>query len=45
MTKRKNRSYTDEFRRETVALIPEQGYNVSKATEPLGVTDKLLYNW
>jgi len=45
MTKRKNRSYTDEFRREAVALITEQGYSVSKAAASLGVTDKLLYNW
>jgi len=45
MTKRKNRSYTDEFRQEAVALVVEQGYSVPKAAASLGITDKLLYNW
>ena len=45
MTKRKVRSYTVEFKKETVALVTEQGYSVSKAAESLGITDKLLYNW
>ena len=45
MTKRKNRSYTEEFKQEAVALVTEQGYSVPKAAESLGITDKLLYNW
>ena len=45
MTKRKVRSYTVEFKKETVALVTEQGYSVSKAAKSLGITDKLLYNW
>ncbi len=45
MTKRKNRSYTNEFKQEAVALVTEQGYSVSKAATSLGITDKLLYNW
>ena len=31
MTKRKNRSYTNEFKQEAVALVLEQGYTVPKA--------------
>lgn len=45
MTKRKNRSYTPEFRLEAVALVNEQGYSVSRAAASLGITDKLLYSW
>lgn len=45
MTKRKNRSYTNEFKQEAVALVTEQGYSVPKAAASLGITDKLLYNW
>lgn len=45
MTKRTNRSYTAEFKQEAVALVTEQGYSVPKAAAPLGITDKLLYNW
>ncbi|AUI85677.1 transposase [Vibrio azureus] len=45
MTKRKNRSYTNDFKREAVALVTEQGYSVTKAAASLGITDKLLYNW
>ncbi|MFC3123069.1 transposase [Agaribacter flavus] len=45
MTKRKNRSYTTEYKQETVALVTEQGYSVARAAASLGITDKLLYNW
>lgn len=45
MTKRKNRTYTNEFKQEAVALVTEQGYSVLKAAASLGITDKLLYNW
>ncbi|KZW98708.1 transposase [Pseudoalteromonas luteoviolacea] len=44
MTKRKNRTYTNEFKQEAVALVTEQGYSVPKAAASLGITDKLLYN-
>ena len=43
--KRKNKTYTDEFREEAVALILDQGYSVSDAATSLGVSTKLLYNW
>jgi transposase len=45
MTKRKNRTYSDEFKKEAVALVTEQGYTVSEAATSLGITAKLLYNW
>ncbi len=45
MTKRKNRTYTLEFKKEAVALVTEQGYSIPNAAASLGITDKLLYNW
>ena len=45
MTKRKNRTYTDEFKQEAVALVLEQNYSVGDAAASLGITSKLLYNW
>lgn len=45
MTKRTNRSYTNEFKQEAIALVTEQGYSVPKAAASLGITDKLLYSW
>lgn len=43
--KRKNKTYTSEFKEEAVALILDQGYSVSDAATSLGVATKLLYNW
>lgn len=31
------RSYTDEFKREAVALVVEQGYKVTEAGRSLGI--------
>ncbi|REL25696.1 IS3 family transposase [Thalassotalea euphylliae] len=45
MTKRKNKTYTTEFKQEAVALVTEQGYTVSQAAASLGITTKLIYNW
>jgi len=45
MTKRKNRTYSDEFKKEAIALVSEQGYSVSEAATSLGINTKLLYNW
>ncbi|KUI97137.1 transposase [Vibrio sp. MEBiC08052] len=45
MIKRKNRTYTNEFKQEAVALVTEQGYSVPKAAASLGIADKPLYNW
>jgi len=45
MTKRKNKTYTTEFKLEAVALVTDQGYSVSEAAASLGITTKLIYNW
>lgn len=45
MTKRKNKTYSTEFKQEAVALVTEQGYTVTEAAASLGITTKLIYNW
>ncbi|MFT6122003.1 MAG: transposase [Oleiphilaceae bacterium] len=45
MTKRINKHYPEEFKKEAVALVLEQNYTVVEAAASLGVTDKILYNW
>ncbi|NHB94485.1 transposase [Photorhabdus cinerea] len=37
--------FTDNFKREAVNLIVEQGYTVPLAAETLGISTKLLYTW
>lgn len=44
-TKRQQKTYTDEFRSETLALISEQGSSVQDPTLALGITTSLLYSW
>jgi len=39
------RQYTDEFKRDAVALVMEQGYTLTLAAQNLGVTTKLLSRW
>lgn len=36
-TKRVNRTYSQEFKQEAVALVVEQGYSVAEAGRSLGV--------
>ncbi len=45
MINRKNKTYTDEFKREAVALVTDQGYAVTEAAASLCITTKLIYNW
>ena len=45
MSKRKRRTYTDEFKTEAVKLVPEQGYSLAAAARNLGVSANLLRNW
>lgn len=45
MSKRKRRSYTDEFKCDAVRLVTEQGYPVSEAARNLGVHENLLRSW
>lgn len=44
-TKRKNKSYTRQFKEETVALVTEQGYSVIDAASAVGVQPNQIYNW
>ena len=43
--KRKNKSYTRQFKEETVALVTEQGYSVLDAASAGGVQPNQIYNW
>ena len=44
-TKRKNKTYTTQFKEETVALVTEQGYTVIEAAKAVGVLPNQIYNW
>ena len=41
----KKRSYTNEFKREAVALVTDQGYTLAEASRSLGIHANLLRNW
>ena len=43
--KRKHRSYTEDFKREAVRLVVDEGYSVAEAAKNLGIHDNLLRNW
>ena len=43
--KRKRRNYTEEFKRDAVALVAEQGYKPSEAARSLGIGDNLVRRW
>ncbi len=43
--KRVYKAYTQEFKKEAVALVTDQGYSVAEAARPLGINAKLLYKW
>lgn len=45
LTQRKNKSYTTQFKEETVALVTEQGYCVIEAASAVGVRPNKIYNW
>jgi len=40
--KRKNKSYTKEFKEEAVALINDQGYSVAQAASAVGIRTNQL---
>jgi transposase len=42
---RKRRNYTEDFKRDAVALVTEQGYKLSEAARSLGVGDNLIGRW
>jgi len=43
--KRTRKQYIEDFKRDAVALVTEQGCKVSKAAHSLGIGDKLLRRW
>ncbi len=43
MTKR--RQYTEEFKREAVKLVTEQGYTQAEAARSLGINSNLIRRW
>lgn len=43
--KRKNKTYTKQFKEETVALVTDQGYSVQEAADAVGVRANQIYSW
>ena len=43
--KKTRRSYTEEYKRDAVALSEERGYNVAKAAKSLGINENLIRRW
>ena len=41
----KQRVYTDEFRRDVVRLITDEGYSIPAAAKSCGVSDQTVRNW
>ena len=39
------KTYTQEFKKEAVALVADQGYSVAEAARFLGINTNLLYKW
>jgi transposase len=45
MSKRERRRHSDEFKREAVKLLTEQGLSVAQAARDLDVNENLLRTW
>lgn len=43
--KRTRRNYTEDFKRDAVTLVTEQGYKTSEAARSLDINDNLLRRW
>ena len=43
--KRKRSNYTEEFKREAVALVTDQGYKIAEAARSLGVNANVISRW
>ena len=43
--KKPRSSYTDDFKKDTVLLVTEQGYKISEAARSLGVGEGLIRRW
>ncbi len=42
---RKRREYTEDFKRDAVALVTERGYKAAEAARSLGIGDNLIRRW
>ena len=45
MTTTRRRAYTEDFKRDAVALVTEQGYSIAEAARSLEVGANLLGRW
>jgi transposase len=45
MMAEKRRQYTEEFKREAIRLVTEQGYGVSETARHLGINAHMLGRW
>lgn len=45
MSGRKRRTFTDEFKRDAVSLVLDEGYSLSQAARSLGVHPNQIRNW
>jgi transposase len=45
MMAEKRRQYTEEFKREAIRLVTEQGYGVSETARNLGINAHMLGRW
>lgn len=43
--KRQRRKFDDEFKKEAVKLVTEQGYSIAKAAEAVNVSENNLRRW
>lgn len=39
------KTYTDQFKRDAIKLMTDQGYSLAKAAKALGVSQGALSNW
>ncbi len=45
MSNRPRRKYSDEFKKDAVKLVTDQGYKVSEAARNLGINENMLWRW
>ncbi len=43
--RQKRRKYTEDFKRDAVALVTEQGYRMTEAARSLDINENMLYRW
>lgn len=42
---KKRKRYTEEFKREAVRLVEEEGYKTAEAARNLGISESMLHRW